>query len=54
MSTSKKHPPSPPKKTWVDPSVELVGTIDELVKGGGKAGSNVDGDPNNAGKTGVG
>ena len=42
------------KKTWTEPTVRLLGTIRELVQGGGKKASVTDGDPTGGMKSGVG
>ncbi|TNE48647.1 MAG: hypothetical protein EP343_14635 [Deltaproteobacteria bacterium] len=47
-------PESPSKRPWVRPSLERLGAIRDLVQGGGKVGSNLDGDPVTSRKQGTG
>jgi hypothetical protein len=42
------------KKIWTAPTVRLLGTIRELVQGGGKKASTLDGDPTGGKKSGIG
>jgi len=42
------------KRAWVSPTVREIGTISQLVQGGGKNASFVDGDPQGGRKQGQG
>ena len=56
MNTDRKKErgPEPTKPAWDPPRVDRVGRLREFILGGGKAGSNLDSDPNNVRKSGVG
>jgi hypothetical protein len=54
MSSTPPPPDSPPKKVWTPPALTKLGTIRELMRGAGKVGSVMDGDPNSVFKRGTG
>ena len=58
MDELKRHTddlaPPRPKMLWEPPALKFVGSVQELVHGGGKSGTNRDSDPQGTFKRGVG
>lgn len=46
--------PPRPKMLWEPPALKFVGSVQELVHGGGKSGTNRDSDPQGTFKQGIG
>lgn len=46
--------PAPQRKPWASPQLRRLGSMTAMIQGGGKSGSNLDGDPRITFKSGTG
>lgn len=54
QNSTSREPAQNNKRAWERPELVRMGHLKEFVQGGGKGGSNADGDPQSSGKNGMG